>query len=79
MQLDIGIQGHWDSISILHATSSEDGGEISFLTETDSGANFVMVDLDAKELVCWTAIHYLISLQEFHLNLDRSFDGGRRI
>jgi hypothetical protein len=64
---------------MLHAESSENGGDKGFLTETDSGTNFITVDLDAEELACRAEVRDLIFLQEFGLDLDRSFGGGLQI
>ena len=56
---------------MLDAESSEDGGDIGFLNETDSGTNFIMVDHDAKELACRSEVLDLIFFREFCLDLDR--------
>ena len=37
-------------MTVLHAVSLEDCGDIAFLTETDSGTIFIAVNLDAEEL-----------------------------
>jgi hypothetical protein len=41
---------------MLHTELSEHGGDIGFLTETDSGTNYIAVVLDAEELECWPEV-----------------------
>jgi hypothetical protein len=45
---------------MLHAESSEECGDIGFLTKTDSG--IISVDFDAEELVCWAEVRNLVLL-----------------
>jgi len=63
---------------MLHAKSSEDWGDIGFLTETDSGTNYIAVDLNAEELVCRPEVRDPIYLRELWLGLDHGFGGGIR-
>jgi len=47
-------------VSMLHAESSEDCGDIGFLTETDPGT--IAVYLDAEELARWAEVRDLVLL-----------------
>jgi hypothetical protein len=47
-------------VSMLHAESSEDCGDIGFLSETDSG--IIAVDFDAEELACGAKVGDLVLL-----------------
>jgi hypothetical protein len=63
-------------MTMLHAESFEDCGDIGFLAETDSGTFFIAVDLNAEELVCRAEVRDFLFLREFRFDFDRSFGGG---
>jgi len=46
---------------MLHVESSEDRGDLGFLTETDPGT--VAVDIDAEQLACRTEVRDFIFLR----------------
>jgi len=79
VRLYIRIHGSRDSVNMLRAESLENSGDIGFRTETNSGTNFIAVDLCAKELVCRAEIGNLIFLWQFCLDIDGSLGGGLRI
>jgi hypothetical protein len=54
----------------FQAKSSDDGGDIGVLSETDLGT--ILVNLNAKELVCGTNIHYYVFSREFHVHFNHS-------
>jgi hypothetical protein len=60
-------------VTIFHAESIEDCGDIGFLTETDSGTIFIAVDLDAEKLACRAEVRDLVFLWEFRFDFDRGF------
>jgi len=43
---------------MLHAESSEDCGDIGFLSERDPGG--IVVDLNDEELACRTEVRYVV-------------------
>jgi len=47
-------------VSMLHAKSSEDCGDIAFLTETGPGT--IAVDLNAEKLACRAKVRDLVFL-----------------
>jgi hypothetical protein len=47
---------------MLHAEWFYDCGDIGFLTKTDSGTIFIVVDLDAEELACRAEVRDLVLL-----------------
>jgi len=55
-------------VSMLHAESSEDCGDIGFLSETDPGT--IAVNLYAEELACRTEVRYLVFLRECRFDFD---------
>jgi len=61
-------------MSMLHAESCEDCGDIAFLSETDPST--IRVNLYAEELAYWTEVCYLVFLSEFRFDFDRSFGGS---
>jgi len=61
-------------MSILHVELLENCGDEGLLAKTD--AVIIVVDLDAKELPCWTKVCDLVIFRELRLDLDRCF-GGR--
>jgi hypothetical protein len=62
---------------MLHAESSEDCGDIGFLSETDSG--IIAVDFDAEELACGAKVGDLVLLWELRFDFDRGFGSSLRI
>jgi hypothetical protein len=49
-------------VTILYAEAFEDCADIGFLSETDSGTIFIVVDLCAEELMCWAKVRDLLFL-----------------
>jgi len=58
-------------VSVLHAESSEDCGEIPLLSETDPIT--IAVDLDAEELACRPEVRHFVFLREFRFYFDCGF------
>jgi len=71
VHLYIGVQGRRDSVSMLHAESSENCGDIGFLTKTDPGT--IVVFLDAEELARWAEVSDHSVLWELCLPFDCGF------
>jgi hypothetical protein len=59
---------------MFYAESSENRGDIGFLTETDTG--IFAVDFDSEELACRAEVHDHIFLWEFPFDFDRGFGSG---
>jgi len=49
-------------MTMLHAVSFDDGGDIGFPIETDSGTICIGVNLDAEELACRAKVSDLVLL-----------------
>jgi len=58
VQLHIGMHGRRATVSMLHAESSENCGDLGFLTKTDSA--IIVVDFDAEELACGAEVRDVV-------------------
>jgi len=52
VKFHIWIHGRLEAVTLLHAESFVDCGDIGYLTKTESGTIFITVDHDAEELAC---------------------------
>jgi hypothetical protein len=70
-----GAHGSHDSIRMLIMESLDNRGDDGFLAKIYSSAIFIVVDLQAEQLPCWTKVHDLVFLYELRIDLDRYFGG----
>jgi hypothetical protein len=60
-----------------HVESFENCGDIGFLTKTDSGTFFIVVDLNAEELACRAEVRDLVNPRESRKELISSCHNRR--